>query len=35
MARNVGNFTEQGYKPSDLFEQRWGLMQAWADYIAG
>ena len=35
LAHNVGNGVEASYMRSDLFIQRRGLMQAWADYLAG
>ena len=34
LAHNVGNATERAYLRSDMFEERRGLMQDWADYIA-
>ena len=34
LAHNVGNATERAYLRSDVFEERRGLMQDWADYIA-
>ena len=35
LAHTLGNSTEQAYARSTLFERRRGLMQQWADYIAG
>ena len=35
LAHNVGNSTEAAYMRSDLFEQRRGLMQDWADFCTG
>ena len=35
LAHSVGNSTEAAYMRSDLFDQRWALMGAWADYVTG
>lgn len=35
LAHTVGNSTEQAYFRSDLFEQRRGLMQQWAEFCCG
>ena len=35
LAHNLGNSTEQAYARTDLFEQRRGLMEAWASHLGG